>query len=1061
MFKTITRLLFGGDEKTPEDVKSGDVVEEGWLVVSHQEAENQDAELTDNKPSNSALRGDTAANMETDNRFTYLPVFPFSVLDPEPKAQSSSSSNNASRAIASYYISQPKALDEVTQLICIQKAKAWTHHLSHLPKEIPLEQLASGSPQLLDSGLSNHEETDEHCSCQDTHRVYAVLITFALGVTAALILHVCMGEGLVFARRGVLVSDHEHCTGLGHRVLQNGGSSVDAAITAALCLGVVHPHVSGVGGGGVMLVHDIHKNETRVINFQGTAPETLKEEMLENASELKVGLSVGVPGMLKGLHLAHSLYGSLLWEDVVTRATAVAKEGFNVSFGLAEAISKIKGEQLSQRFSDMFLPDGHALRPGSFLRMPGLAGVLEAGLSNFYDGNFSQEMEDEVRARGGVLNRASISNYSVQVEQPMEGLYNEFIVRAPPPPSTGAALILALSFLQGIHLNQKNSTENQTHHLIAETLKAALAMARVLGDPKYNSSVNELLSDMLSTLSRPFGSRILTQSGVILNSLILGFLWPNKARGQFLTNQKNRVEPGKRPLSSLMPIIVVPGCHKCGTYMALSSSGGQQSLSQVIQLQPRTAADTSGREGGEGEWALSVTCKSQLIDRWGIKGFPMEPKAVVKEKFFIVIRGKSRKGFCRGCIGQVQAETPRGELMGLMYSGASNAGSPKSGGVVRREDTYPLTRHQAQLLLFVWPATKRLELLCNPQLFSAICGLSQDDLVVVRYKKGHMPGLVKNLMQIGRKESRDDMHMLGFEVEFVVGEDTFLDCLFAASWCRVKPKDNDHNLSTKNRAPLPLFSAADIVQVVPSYSVPLGLHWKDSHCGGLNRKAVTRINSMPPSIDSRARQVRETQSVIQSQSLSIRVPLELESMVEVVSNSGITVYGVVRWLGVPGGKTEEWAGIELDYEVYGCSDGKYGGQRYFTCKGGRALFVPVTKCSPDSRFVHTSTGKETAKSTETLPVIPHKLTTKLFHLSFNSTLCDWLLDFLTGRPQSVRIGSLVSGRITVNTGTTQGCALSPVLYSLFTHDCVASHKDNTILKFADDTDRHRPDLLRR
>lgn len=63
----------------------------------------------------------------------------------------------------------------------------------------------------------------------------------------------------------------------------------------------------------------------------------------------------------------------------------------------AEALSKVKGEQLSQRFRDIFFPDGQALRPGSYLRMPSLAGVLEAGLSNFYDGNFSQEIEDEVK----------------------------------------------------------------------------------------------------------------------------------------------------------------------------------------------------------------------------------------------------------------------------------------------------------------------------------------------------------------------------------------------------------------------------------------------------------------------------------------------------------------------------------------------------------------------------------------------------------------------------------------------------------------------------------------
>ncbi|XP_070707407.1 ubiquitin carboxyl-terminal hydrolase CYLD [Pempheris klunzingeri] len=383
----------------------------------------------------------------------------------------------------------------------------------------------------------------------------------------------------------------------------------------------------------------------------------------------------------------------------------------------------------------------------------------------------------------------------------------------------------------------------------------------------------------------------------------------------------------------------------------------------------------------------------------------MEPKAVVKEKFFIVIRGKSRKGFCRGCIGRVEAETQRGELMGLLYCGGSNAGSPKSGGIVRREDTYPLTRHQAQLLLFVSPASKRLELLCNPQLFSAICELSPDDLVVVRHKKGHLPGLVKNLMQIGRKEGKDDLHMLGFEVEFV---------------------DSDHNLSSKKPAPLPLFSAADIVQVVPSYSVPSGLHWKDGQYGSINRKAVTRINSMP-AIGSRARQVREShteQSTTRSQS-----PLEVGSTVEVVSNSGITVYGVVQWLGVPEGKAAEWAGIELDYEVSGCSDGKYGSQRYFTCKGNRALFVPVTKCSPDGRFASTSAGKEAPKPTETPPVPP-----------FEDSEED-----APPIPESEAL-SLLEGRMKGIQGHINSCYLDAALFSLFSSSVTL---DNICQKPAD------------
>ncbi|KAK3508050.1 hypothetical protein QTP70_011707 [Hemibagrus guttatus] len=84
-------------------------------------------------------------------------------------------------------------------------------------------------------------------------------------------------------------------------------------------------------------------------------------------------------------------------------------------------------------------------------------------------------------------------------------------------------------------------------------------------------------------------------------------------------------------------------------------------------------------------------------------------------------------------------------------------------------------------------------------------------------------------------------------------------------------------------------------------------------------------------------------------------------------------------------------------------------------------------------------------------VIPYKLTHKLFALGLHPSLCDWLLDFLTGRPQSVRIGNRTSATITTNIGTPQRCVLSPILYTLFTHDCIASHKDNIILKFADDT----------
>uniref|UniRef100_A0A3B4Z1B8 Glutathione hydrolase n=1 Tax=Stegastes partitus TaxID=144197 RepID=A0A3B4Z1B8_9TELE len=481
----------------------------------------------------------------------------------------------------------------------------------------PLKQ-ASGSPDQFDGHLSNLKETDEDCSIWDTPiLISAVSIIFAAGVTIALVLQIYLGERSA-SIKGVLVSDHQRCTALGQRVLQDGGSSVDAAIAGALCLGVVHPHVSGVGGGGVMLVHDIHKNETRVINFQGHAPKTLGKKMLQNA-----GLQVGVPGMLRGLHHAHSLYGSLSWEDVVSRAADVAREGFNVSH--TDAISKVKGDQLSQRFKDTFIPDDRVLSPGSYVQIPGLAGVLEAGLMSFYHGNLSQEIEDEVRANGGILSREDISSYIVELLI----FVLDIRIKVPPPPSAGAALISALNLLEGIHLNENNLTESQTHRWIAEAVRAALLMADGLGKPKYNSSVAEQLSDMLSknptevllqrmnyshtppseyhstvqslhtellagqvvvmgpdnlmvsvasSLNRPFGSRIITPSGIILNSLLLDFSLSNKTQGQLHTQQV------QRPLLLLMPIIMVPAWGTCGIYTALSSSGGQNILHTITQI---------------------------------------------------------------------------------------------------------------------------------------------------------------------------------------------------------------------------------------------------------------------------------------------------------------------------------------------------------------------------------------------------------------------------------------------------------------------------------------------
>ena len=84
-------------------------------------------------------------------------------------------------------------------------------------------------------------------------------------------------------------------------------------------------------------------------------------------------------------------------------------------------------------------------------------------------------------------------------------------------------------------------------------------------------------------------------------------------------------------------------------------------------------------------------------------------------------------------------------------------------------------------------------------------------------------------------------------------------------------------------------------------------------------------------------------------------------------------------------------------------------------------------------------------------IVPTKLITKLRTLGLNTSLCNWILDFLTGHPQVVRVGNNMSATLILNTGAPQGCVLSPVLYSLFTHDCGAKNDSNTIIKFVDKT----------
>uniref|UniRef100_A0A673ANS3 Glutathione hydrolase n=1 Tax=Sphaeramia orbicularis TaxID=375764 RepID=A0A673ANS3_9TELE len=417
-------------------------------------------------------------------------------------------------------------------------------------KSARLQRLPSSASDLASHDMASLRETTrdpftEECACQRDGLtvIITACLTFATGVTVALIMQIYFGDPQVF-NQGAVVTDVAHCTSLGFDVLEKQGSSVDAAIAAAFCLGIVHPHTSGIGGGGVMLVHDIRKNETRVIDFRETAPSAIHEKMLHTDLDHNPGLLVGVPGMISGMHQAHQLYG-----------------------------------------------------------------------------------------RGGVLTEDDFGNYSTALRQPAEITYQGHHVMAAPAPHAGIALIAALNILEGYNITSQ-MPRNSTYHWIAEALKIALAQASGLGDPMYDTSVSEVVAKMLSksqasqlrqmiddsqafpvshytssftlekgaaaaqvmvmgpddlivsvmsSLNKPFGSGIVTPSGILLNSQILDFSWPNKTQSS-LPNPRNSLQPGKRPMSFLMPTAVRPAVGLCGTYVATGSSNGERALSGITQV---------------------------------------------------------------------------------------------------------------------------------------------------------------------------------------------------------------------------------------------------------------------------------------------------------------------------------------------------------------------------------------------------------------------------------------------------------------------------------------------
>jgi gamma-glutamyltranspeptidase/glutathione hydrolase len=443
-------------------------------------------------------------------------------------------------------------------------------------------------------------------------------------------------------QRGMVVSVSEPATQVGVSILRRGGNAVDAAIAVALALAVTHPEAGNIGGGGFMMVCPAPGQVPMCIEYRETAPAAATATMFSLDDSPLGHRTVGVPGTVRGLALAHERYGSLSWRELVEPAVALARDGFVVSDDLARSLNRVLQDKASAEFEELrrvFAPPAERpWKPGDRLVQPELAATLQrladGGAEEFYSGRTAQLLVEEIRRGGGLVTHDDLRSYRANVRPAVHGTYRGYDVYGPPPPSSGGTcLVLMLHMLEPLELRQYGRWSPQTVHFMVEAMRRAYAQrARYLGDPAFARIPEHLTSKAFAaelaggidpqratpsdsllgeielagegestthfavidaqgmavsntyTLEHSYGGRVVVRgAGFLLNNEMTDFNWKpgHTDRSGRIGTPANTIAPGKRMLSSQTPTIVM----RDGRVVLLTGSpGGRTIINTVLQM---------------------------------------------------------------------------------------------------------------------------------------------------------------------------------------------------------------------------------------------------------------------------------------------------------------------------------------------------------------------------------------------------------------------------------------------------------------------------------------------
>ena len=438
-------------------------------------------------------------------------------------------------------------------------------------------------------------------------------------------------SGQETGKQFVVAAAHPLAVDAGYAVLERGGSALDAAIAVQLVLGLVEPESSGIGGGAFLLYWSESEQRLRSYDGRETAPAAaradrfLKEDKTPMAFVEAVvgGRSVGVPGVLRMLELAHARHGKLPWSELFQPAIAAAEGGFALSPRLQSQLARDTFLPRDAAARSIFYEGGKAKPAGASIVNRQYAETLRAiankGVDAFYRGEIARDIVRAVRsnAKPGDLTEADLEGYRALEREPLCGPYREWRVCSMAPPSAGGVAVLQiLGILERTNFARAPPLSVDALHLFSEAGRLAYAdRAKYLGDPAFkNVPVGRLLdpkyldararligersmrtaspgdtealgtshisivdaqgnvASMTTTIEATFGSRIMVR-GFLLNNELTDF--------DFVPGSANEVAPGKRPRSSMAPTIVFDS--QGAVRLAVGSPGGPNIINYVAK----------------------------------------------------------------------------------------------------------------------------------------------------------------------------------------------------------------------------------------------------------------------------------------------------------------------------------------------------------------------------------------------------------------------------------------------------------------------------------------------